>query len=237
MKNFLRKFLRFFHLDITKNLKYDRLTEVIMKKVIKPDSNCVDVGCHKGEILDIILKLAPQGKHFAFEPVPLFYKALNHKYHGKALVFDCALSDVPSTSEFQFVKNAPAYSGLKKREYKVEPDIEIIQVQVKTLDDVVGDSMVNFIKIDVEGGEFGVLRGGIKILKKNKPFVVFEFGIGSGINYGTVPGDFYDFITSETKLNISLLKGFLKNKKPLTKEEFVKNYNNSGEYYFIAHPE
>lgn len=34
-KNITRSLLNFLHLDLTKNLKYDRLTKLIMKKVIK----------------------------------------------------------------------------------------------------------------------------------------------------------------------------------------------------------
>ena len=50
IKNIIRGALNLLHIDLTKNLEYDRLTNAIMKKVLKVDSNCVDVGCHKGEI-------------------------------------------------------------------------------------------------------------------------------------------------------------------------------------------
>ena len=61
------------HLDLTNNIKYDRLTEMIMKIIIQKGSNCIDIGCHTGEILDNILKLAPEGQHFAFEPIPSLF--------------------------------------------------------------------------------------------------------------------------------------------------------------------
>ena len=65
-KKILRTILIFCKLDLTNNLHYDRLTEEIMHKVISEKSNCIDVGAHKGEILETILKLSPQGKHYAF---------------------------------------------------------------------------------------------------------------------------------------------------------------------------
>lgn len=46
LKDIIREILISLHLDLTKNLKYDRLTRKIFKKYIKKDNNCIDVGCH-----------------------------------------------------------------------------------------------------------------------------------------------------------------------------------------------
>ena len=199
--------------------------------------NCIDVGCHKGEILDSILSLAPDGKHFAFEPLPNFYQSLIKKYKGKATIFSYALSDHTGNSTFQFVKNAPAYSGIKKRKYETEiTDIEEIQVELKTLDDVIPNELpIHFIKIDVEGGEMGVLKGAQKLLLQNKPYIIFECGLGASEFYGTKPEDVFNFITSEIGLKISRLKSFVANNSSLTFSEFIDCYNHKKEYYFIAH--
>src|SRR6187402_2560044 len=119
IKDTIRKSLNALHLDLTRNLKYDRLTKDVIAKALKKNSNAIDVGCHKGEILDLILKNAPDGKHFAFEPIPDFYDALKIKYAGRCEVFSYALSDAPGKTTFNYVRNAPAYSGIKKRAYAV----------------------------------------------------------------------------------------------------------------------
>jgi len=54
----------------TQNQRYDKETRGIMKGLLRADSNCIDIGCHKGEILREMLKYAPNGQHFAFEPLP-----------------------------------------------------------------------------------------------------------------------------------------------------------------------
>ena len=69
MKDIIKSLLHFFKLDLTKNIQYDRLTALILEQVIKQDSNCIDIGCHKGEILEVMIKHAPKGSHFAFEPI------------------------------------------------------------------------------------------------------------------------------------------------------------------------
>ena len=74
-KNFLRETLNFLHLDLTKNLEYDRLTKAIMKQSISIDSNCIDIGCHKGEILDIMLKHSPNSMGCAIEIENIFKDA------------------------------------------------------------------------------------------------------------------------------------------------------------------
>lgn len=237
IKNAIRLTLNFLHLDITKNLEYDRLTKAIMKKVIKPNSNCIDVGCHKGEILDEILQLAPNGKHFGFEPIPGLYNNLKNKYDDKATIYPYALADTNGKSTFQFVKNAPAYSGLKKRRYDTDtPDIEEIEVEIKVLDELIPDSLkINFVKIDVEGAEFGVLKGAKQLLKRDKPVIVFECGMGASDYYGTKPADVFSFMTNEIGLSVSTLKSFINNRKSLTAEEFTDFFNKNKEYYFIAH--
>jgi FkbM family methyltransferase len=237
IKSLLKYILNFIHLDLTKNLEYDRQTKLIMRRVINNNSNCIDVGCHKGEILESILKYSHRGKHYAFEPIPYLFNQLERKYKNKALIYPYALSDKAGESSFQFVKNAPAYSGIKKRKYDiVKPDIEEIKVELRTLDEIIpGDIKIDFIKIDVEGGEYGVLKGAKKLLKSSQPIVVFECGMGASDYYGTNPIELYKFITEEVGLKVSTLKSYIKNNKPLTLNDFDYCFKTNKEYYFIAH--
>lgn len=237
IKNLIRATLNTLHLDITKNLKYDRLTKNILKKIIHKNANCIDVGCHEGEILNSIIKLSPYGRHWAFEPIPQLYNHLKKQYSEKVTVLPYALSDKKGNTKFQYVKNAPAYSGISKRKYKIaKPDIEEIEVDVRTLDELIPtETKIDFIKIDVEGGEFGVLKGAYHLLKKNKPFVIFECGLGASDYYGTQPGELYTYLSNKAGLQISLLSAWIKNRKPLSEQEFVKLYNKNLEYYFIAY--
>ena len=216
---------------------YDRLTKTIMKQIIEKDFNCIDVGCHKGEILDDMLKYAPKGKHWGFEPIPYMFQDLQTKYNQTAHILPYALSDKNATSSFQLVKNAPAYSGIMKRKYDVkEADIEEIQVELKRLDDIIPtDTPIHFIKIDVEGGEYDVLKGAINILKKHRPYIIFEFGLGASDFYGTTPEQIYRLLNDEVQLKISSLKDFVNHKSALSLEQFKQAYDSNKEYYFIAH--
>lgn len=236
LKDKIRHLLNFLHLDLTQNLKYDRYTKKILKTVLHKNSNCIDIGCHKGEILDLILKHAPNGKHIAFEPIPHFYSRLKEKFGSNVNIYPYALSDKSGTTTFNYVKNAPAYSGLKQRKYNVEKaDIEIINVTQKRLDDLIPNEVsIDLIKIDVEGGEFDVLKGAEQLLQLNKPTVIFECGKGATEYYGTDPVNLYSFITKTIGLRLFLLKSFIKNQEPLSMNDFVSHYELNDEYYFIA---
>ncbi len=239
IKHILKKLLFILHLDLTRNQQYDRLTLRIMKRILRPDSCCIDVGCHKGEILDVILKLCPKGTHWAFEPIPEFSRQLEEKYPGKAVhIMPYALSDVHQTVSFQYVLNAPAYSGLKKRKYDIKnPLIQEIAVEAVPLDQLLDQTVkIGFMKIDVEGAEYAVIRGAREMITRDKPFIIFEFGLGAADCYGVTPAMMHELITA-TGLQISLLKDYLRKKPTLSANALEECFRSGREYYFIAHPQ
>ena len=239
LKQLARRILWALRLDITKNLQYDRQTLQILERVLKADSNCIDIGCHKGEILELFINLAPQGTHYAFEPIPPMFKVLQDKFAGKKVnLFQLALSNEKGKTTFNFVRNAPAYSGLKQRRYDTSnPDIEVIPVEIDLLDNIIpSNSSVGLIKIDVEGGEFGVLKGGIKTIIRCKPHIVFECGLGGSDFYGTKPDAIFSFLSVECGLKINTLAGFLNNQPALSLSGFTQYFYTNSEYYFIAYP-
>lgn len=238
IKNLIRELLIYLHIDLNKGMKYDRLTYKIIKKLLKNNSNCVDVGCHEGDILKLFKKYAPSGRHYAFEPLPHLYKYLLkiNKNNTNVIILPYALSDSIGSTIFQFVKNAPAYSGIRKRRYDIDnPIIEQISVEMCTLDSIIPENeTLHFIKIDVEGAEFAVLKGAINTLKRSKPIILFEAGVGASDFYGTNPTDLYDLLAYELNYKIYTLDAFLKKSKNLTYEEFEYLFNTAKEYYYIA---
>jgi FkbM family methyltransferase len=238
IKDVIRDAFIFFHMDVTKNLKYDRLTKKIIKEQLKSDDTCVDIGCHTGDILRLMLKSAPAGTHFAFEPLPHLYAELKKNFGQNVAIFPYALADNNGDSPFQFVKNAPAYSGIKKRRYDIaHPDIEEIHVELKRLDDVIQSSQkIDFIKIDVEGAELAVLKGARNLLLKYKPMILFECGKGASDFYDTQPADVYGYLCDDIGLNIYTLQAFVDQKKNLSAADFERLFETNTEYYFIAVP-
>lgn len=234
LKDILRKTLLFLKLDLTRNLRYDRLANQIYQRLIMPGMNTIDVGAHKGEVLEFLVSLGRGGSHFAFEPIPQLAAQLRSKF-PKVDVHECALASKPGMVTFQYVRNAPAYSGLRKRSYAVKhPDIEEISVQCKRLDEVIPlDLKIDLIKIDTEGAELEVLKGAAELLKRHTPALLFEFGLGSSEYYEAGPDDLFTYLES-LHYRIFSLPAFLKGEPAYSAEAFRAVYRTNEEYYFIA---
>ena len=237
MKEFLKNIIKLSPIPFTKNHKYDLETKKIIARTRK-NFNSIDVGCHKGEILDLFLKHSPDGVHYGIEALPDFYKKLEEKYkdNRNCKILNIAASDEAKTIEFNHVVTNPAYSGMLKRDYDNDNEKdEKIQVLAERLDDKIpADVRIDIIKIDVEGAELQVLKGAKKIIQRHKPIVIFEHGLGASDHYGTTPEMIMAFFT-DADMKISNLDSFLKEGKTLSEEAFKDQYYKKLNYYFVAH--
>lgn len=234
----LKKWLKKLPFPLTKNHAYDIQANKVIQKVIGPTDTCVDVGCHEGEFLDIFLKHAPKVKHLAFEPLPDFYLQLVKNYGQTCLIHNIALSDQKGQSTFNYVISNPAYSGLQKRNYdKPNEKDTAITVQTDLLDQIIPtDTKISFIKIDVEGGEYQVLKGATKTLQKDKPYLIFEHGLGAADVYGTTPEMVYDLLVNDCGLAVTTMANWLKGNPGFSKATFCQHFYENLDYYFMAYP-
>ena len=220
-----------------RNAQYDAETEAVMARILKPDSTCLDIGAHKGSVLTSMVRLAPRARHWAFEPLPAFATQLRAEF-PQVQVCEVALSDTTGTVTFRHVVRTPAYSGLRERAYpggQSEP-VETIMVQAARLDDLVPPGTpVRFIKVDVEGGELQVFRGGQRVLIENQPVVVFEHGLGAAEYYGTRPEHVYDLLAT-CGLGVTLMASWLAERPPLSRAAFVRQFARGRNFYFMAYP-
>ncbi len=232
----LARLFRNYYRAFTFNLKYDRETERILKRVLKRDSTCVDVGSYRGKILKRMLRYAPEGKHFAFEPLPGPFRRLRKRFGTKPGVslFNLALGDRAETRPFLSVKRYPSYSGFRRHHYPGPTAIDEITVEVASLDEVLPTTRIDFIKIDVEGAEWLVLQGARELLRRERPWVLFEFGQGGAGHYGTDPAKMYDQLT-QWGFCVSLLEGFLRREAALSRDRFVRHYAERSHFYFLAY--
>lgn len=213
---------------------YDEQTSAVMRRVLKSTSNCIDVGAHRGSILTEILGVAAFGRHFAFEPLPDCYEFLKNAFPAVS-VHRVALSDTVGEASFQQVTSSPAYSGLRRRRYdRPQELVEEITVQTELLDNMIPQSAeIDFIKIDVEGAELQVLRGATKTIRRCRPTIVFEHGLGAADYYGTTPEMIYDFFENRG-YRISLMESWLQKGDSLSKSELCDRFYKGLDFYFLA---
>jgi FkbM family methyltransferase len=237
MRAFLKKMIHAWPWPLTLNERYDRQTRAVIRKVCKPDSICIDVGCFKGDILTAMIESAPAARHKAFEPVPQQFTFLKEQFSHLADIFPYALGNANKKTTFHHVVSNPTYSGLKQRQYKGEETISEIEVEARKLDDIIpSDLPITLIKIDVEGGEYDVLQGGKTLLNKWHPYLIFEHGIGGADKYGIRPGDIYDLLVNTLNYDICLMGDFLKDDKDpgFSRSAFEEQFWKEKNCYFLA---
>lgn len=237
MKDFIKGLIKLSPVPLTKNHRYDIQTKKIIRS-LGSNFNGIDVGCHKGEILDIFLECSPKGKHFGIEALPAMAADLERKYKQveNCKILNFAASNQADEIEFNYVVSNPAYSGMLKRDYDRphEEDTKIKVLTAKLDDEIPRDLRIDLIKIDVEGAELQVLEGAINLIRSHQPIVVFEFGLGASNHYGTTPEKLFEFF-ERVNMKISNLGNYLKQAEPLSLEALKRQYQQRENHYFIAH--
>ena len=219
---------------------YQRDTARIIRKVLKQDSCCVDIGCHKGKFLEVMIRRAPHGTHYAFEPLPSMFDHLLEKFGKEKHVHlsPVALSDTEGKAEFFHVVNSPGYSGLKERDYDgKEPAIDRIMVDTGRLDNIIPREInIDLVKMVVEGAELQVLKGALQTIRRNKPVIIYESGLGAADRYGTSPDEIYRFLSYECGYKITTPRGYLTDKRCFSEAEYSSQFYERENYYFVAFP-
>lgn len=217
--------------------QYDQETFEVMRRILRPDSCCVDGGAHSGKILQEMVGMAPSGTHFAFEPLPYLAAYLRRRFPS-VRIYEAAISDYRGRATFVHVENDPAYSGLQPRLYdRSDPVLREIHVNVVRLDDVIPEQQpVAFIKLDLEGGEFHALQGAVRTIYRSRPIIVFEAGSTSTGQYGVGPEEIYQLITRQLGYCLSTMQRWLNRRPPYSQSEFGQNWLDGPDFYFIAYP-
>jgi FkbM family methyltransferase len=212
---------------LSRNERDDRHLVAILAAVLRPDSATVDVGAHVGGVLREIVRLAPDGRHMAFEPIPSLAERLAHDYPGVE-VHAAAAADRSGTATFQWIESEPAMSGLQLPAKHAALGPTAIEVRLERLDDVVDESPA-FLKIDVEGGEEAVLRGAQDTLERYRPLVALEHGLAAAA-FGTLADGIYELLTSPG-LRVFDMDG----RGPFSRDQFVEVVGIGEHFNFIAH--
>lgn len=237
IKSFAKYIQSILPFAIGKNEHYDRLSLAVIQSHCKPDSICIDIGANEGKILQYIINAAPAVKHFAFEPIPTLHQQLVQRFSNNAYIYPIALSNIKTTRQYNFVETDPALSGFRKRPYPSHYKESQIEVESNLLDNIIDQNLkISLIKIDVEGGEWDVLRGAIQIINSNKPLILFECGMIGGNLYQFSSADIYQFFEQQVSYQIFTLSGWLKDSNALSYQEFHHLFETGAEYFFLAAP-
>jgi FkbM family methyltransferase len=204
----------------------------LFEELLRPDSDCLDVGAHEGAVLREMVRLAPKGRHVAWEPLPAFARRLRDEFPSVE-VREAALSDRAGERAFAHVLDEPGWSGFVARPTPAGSAVETITVRCERLDDALPEGLrPALVKIDVEGAEEQVLLGAADTLRRHRPVVVFEHGAGSADHYGTTPDRIHDLFTGFLGYRLFGLDG----DGPYAVDRFTEIFSRGERVNFVARP-
>ena len=186
----------FDHIGLTINMfgRYENSTLLLVEKYLREhiqpasDSIALDIGANIGN--HSISFSAFVDQVLAFEPNPLVFEILklnvrNNSHNVTPLNF--ALSDRQGEADLIVSNGNLGGSRIRAADEKSENKDASITITTTTLDGLdMGTKNIVLIKLDVEGHELEVLRGGEELLTTCTPIILFEQG-KEGIEGGTSP--------------------------------------------------
>lgn len=161
-----------------------------------------DVGANKGEWTCMARALFPVADIHAFEIVPDTFEKLNQiaapdsNIYANAIGLSDQVTNIPVYYDATRPKKATAVDQLSESSEMRES--AVCELPVTTGDrycNEYGIEHIDFLKIDVEGHEPGVLRGFEQMLSRGAIDVIqFEYGFVN-IDTGFLLKDFYDYLS------------------------------------------
>lgn len=123
----------------------------------------VDAGALDGTTTKFFLDHFPGGHAYVFEPNPQQFEITQAalREYPEAELFPYGAYDENTVLRFDPVKGDEGSARVSAA--------GSIAVEVRRLDDLLGDRKVTFIKMDIEGSELAALRGAERIIREQRP--------------------------------------------------------------------
>lgn len=153
---------------------------------LKPGQRVLDVGAHCGYFSALAAELVgKEGKVYSFEPSDLAHSVLakNAVHYPQQKIFKQVVAETAGDKIFyEFPGSYAEYSSMDIEQYEGEPWLAANppkkhQLSATSIDQLTAAEGISFdfIKIDVEGAEEGVIRGGKAFFASHDPVVAMEY--------------------------------------------------------------
>lgn len=157
---------------------YSQMTKLIAAIPQKNYDFILDLGANCGHFSVIAADNFPSAKVFAFEPSPSLHPILKKNIANRNItLIEKAVSDTVGTTKFHInFAGQQTNSILEESVAMFNKDYQVIEVPLTTLDAFTTENnipKIDILKIDCQGVESLILKGGEKILEKTE-FLVLE---------------------------------------------------------------
>jgi FkbM family methyltransferase len=174
---------------------------------IPVDAVIIDVGANIGSMTFKFAGMAPNGHVYAFEPTDYAYAkllkniSLNPQFTSRITPVQCFLADqnrlkheMKAYASWKVDGSSPNPHPLHGGAIKSADSVPAVTLDHFCLEN--GIQRIDLIKIDTDGHEHKVLKGAHKMIKKCRPYVVFEIG---------------GYVLNEQKLDFKLFYDYFEN--------------------------
>lgn len=150
----------------------------VLRQVVRPGDYVLDLGANFGRYTYHLSRLVgPSGRVFSMEPIPSTFEVLNSNVHKLGLGNVSCLNQAASDSAGFVRMEVPEYETGWKNFYEARIVSNGGTIRCITLDErFIGLPRLDFIKCDVEGHEFQVLRAAKEVIQKFRPKWLIEIG-------------------------------------------------------------
>jgi FkbM family methyltransferase len=163
--------------------EYEPEVTRLIEHLAEPGQIWLDIGANVGYFSILLSKLVgDSGEVLAFEPNPLtrrfFELSVKRNGNRNIKIYSCALGASRSVAKLHIPKNPGTILGGHGRPSLIRQrdtgETVGVEVEVLTLDSILGETKIWGLKIDVEGYETEVLKGAQNLLVRNPPTVIFS---------------------------------------------------------------
>ena len=151
----------------------DFLASRIITNICQSGKTFVDVGSHIGSVISEVNRNDNRVNIIGIEAIPEKVVELRKNF-SFAEIHDCAVGGENKIVSFFVNDSKSGFSSLNEPTNDNGYNVREIKVSMRKLDELVTTDQVDAIKIDVEGAELGVIKGGQETIAKCKPIVLFE---------------------------------------------------------------
>ncbi|MDA7669971.1 FkbM family methyltransferase [Akkermansiaceae bacterium] len=186
---------------IRRGYKWEEHQHDLAHKYINSDSVVVEVGAHIGSLTIILSKLS-KNVH-CFEPLKQSYDLLRKNLLlnncKNVITYQKGVGDEIGNTKVGYISNGNCGATILKggsvdKYWKNKTDLD---VELVTLDSLNLDRL-DYLKIDVEGYEENVIKGGLNTINNFKPIIVIEcmedYNLGSIISDKTLKSRFNNLL-------------------------------------------